>query len=493
MTRLRDSGLRRSARGPLKPSSFANSVSDALAPARLTRARCLPSLPTPHISLVQVQRLVHKQDGPKAALPVTAQTRFDELSPESQAYLRSVGDAVRKHGAAAEDLEGISRLREAVPARVARQGGAAAVRRAGAARTALEAEAEALAKLRGEVLRALREAEGAYHLHQRLRARAAAAQAQQPTQPPAEALAPPRLPPPWLVDAVARFEAEIGGIAHAAVQVEQALAPRRAADDALMSGGGGETAMLPRVVKNANDYLLRVAARVERIVAQVNERKHAHLAERRRAGDESNPFLEAEYKEKREAARAKEEAMRLQGAATPSAAAQQQQQQQQPVAAAATGALPAAVPATTPAFGAAPAATGGLFGAAAPAATGGLFGAAAPAATGGLFGAAAPTAAPGTGGSLFGSAPAATTAAPAFGAAPAASAAPATGGLFGGGAAAAPATGGLFGGGAAATPAAGAFSGFATPAPTLGAPATPAFGAPTSTSQRKSSRSRGRR
>jgi len=125
--------------------------------------------------------------------------------------------------------------------------------------------------------------------------------------------------------------------------------------------------------------------------------------------------------------------------------------------------------AAKPAFGAAPAPAGGLFGAAPAPAAGGLFGAAPAPAAGGLFGAApAPAfgAAPAAGG-LFGAAPA-PAAGGLFGAAPAPAAglfgaAPApAGGLFG--AAPAPAAGGLFG--AAPAPAGGLFG--AAPAPAGG-------------------------
>lgn len=428
----------------------------------------------------------HKQDGPKAALPVQSSTLYDELSPEAQQYLQQLGDAVRKHTAVADDLAGLTRLKEAVPSRAARQATGAVLRRAGAARAALEAEATSLMALRTEVLRALREAEGAYYLHERLKTRAAAAAASVPgapaQQPPPETLAPPRLPPPWLDSAVGRFESEVGAITSSADELEEALAPT------VGNGGvGGEAeaaANLPRIVRSANEYLMRVAAKVGSVVAAVDERKHAFLAERRRAGDDTtDPFFEAECKEQRDAARAKEEAIRSTATAVSG--------QQAPATATAAGAA-------TPA-GATPAAAtgGGLFGgapasaSAAPTANTSLFGApaapaaaAAPATGGGAFGGATGAGAAPAAGGLFG-----TTAA----AAPPASAATTGGGLFGStSAAAAPAAGGLFG--AAAAPASGAaapaaggglfgstgatpgFGGFATPAPTLGAPATPAFG-----------------
>ena len=148
------------------------------------------------------------------------------------------------------------------------------------------------------------------------------------------------------------------------------------------------------------------------------------------------------------------------------------------------GAAPTSAPATGGGlFGAASASTpattsGGLFGAAlasTPATTGGgLFGAAPAAASagGGLFGSAPPASR--AAGGLFGAAPAAlpgTTSGGLFGAAPAASS---SGGLFGSTPAASSAAGGLFGSAAPASPAGGLFGA----APSTGASTSNPFGAP---------------
>ena len=284
-------------------------------------------------------------------------------------------------------------------------------------------------------------------------------------------------------------------------------------------------AELRAAVERAQRYFNKVGGDLARLHEKVRRAKAEHLAELRRRNDHRDPFAEAEAAEA-EYTRLSAMAERpgfasgppagLPGGAIalPAPGAAIGGIVQTPGSAFPGGALAASpgmfgatpTPAAGGVFGATAAApatsgglfgastAGGLFGASSPApAAGGLFGASAPAAGGGLFGAAGPASTPAPGGGLFGAV------------APASSPAPG-GGLFGAGAPASiPAAGGLFG---AAAPAAGGFGSpaaaagaglFDSPAPAaggglFGAPAaggfcTPgAFGAPPTQQPRRSRR-----
>lgn len=142
--------------------------------------------------------------------------------------------------------------------------------------------------------------------------------------------------------------------------------------------------VLPTVLRNLHDFFCHVAARLEKLHDNVAAQREAYLLRRQKAGDNSDPFKEADRIE-----RLRKEAQAKKTTVIPSATQPQVQPQAQPVASQPLLQL------TAPA-----APTGGLFGSTPTAAlTPSLFGApaAATAATPSLFGGTATVSPPATG------------------------------------------------------------------------------------------------
>ncbi|CAI5967813.1 unnamed protein product [Closterium sp. NIES-65] len=339
-----------------------------------------------------------------------------------------------------------------------------------------------------------------------------------PHLPGADSLAPgqadiyrgvPCLPSPFLIDTVARFEVKVTEYRHKLTELQAAIEPALAdsrfgvgySRAASAASAAAAVEALPVIIKNLHDFFIHVAAQVERVHERVDAARNAFLAERRRRGDRSNPFAEADRIEAAATASKKPSLLGsaagvgtgaaggaagaagaggtgsgilssplslLPGTTTPGASPNP------------TGLFPSSTSTTPSLFGSSPGTslfgtpTPSLFGSATPGAAaaaaasspGLSFGNPATPATGttSLFGAPNPAAAGSSpGSSLFGNTSAFGTGASAFGATPgAAGAAASTPSLFG--SPAGPTTGGLFG----ATPAA------ASP---FGAPAASPFGA----------------
>ncbi|CAI5467915.1 unnamed protein product [Closterium sp. Yama58-4] len=279
----------------------------------------------------------------------------------------------------------------------------------------------------------------------------------------------PHLPGADPLAPVALFEVKVTEYRHKLTELQAAIEPALA--DSRFGGSYSRAASaasaaaaveaLPVIIKNLHEFFIHVAAQVERVHERVDAARNAFLAERRRRGDRSNPFAEAD---------------RIEAAAAATSAT-------------AAGSSPGTslFGTTTPSlFGSA---TPGAAAAAAASSPGLSFGNPATPATGttSLFGTPNPAAAGSSpGSSLFGSTSAFGGGASAFGATPAAGAAASTPSLFG--SPAGPTTGGLFGATPAAAtpfgaPAASPFgaAGAASPSPfgaTASAPGTSLFGAP---------------
>lgn len=109
----------------------------------------------------------------------------------------------------------------------------------------------------------------------------------------------PKKPSPFLQQTVARFEKYLVECRQWVEELEQLMvldSDRNSSSSLLQS--------LPKVMSNVHDFFVHVAAKVESIHQYIESMKTAYLADQRRRGDESDPFLEADRREtaKQEAA-----------------------------------------------------------------------------------------------------------------------------------------------------------------------------------------------
>ncbi|CAI5946298.1 unnamed protein product [Closterium sp. NIES-64] len=132
-----------------------------------------------------------------------------------------------------------------------------------------------------------------------------------PHLPGADSLAPgqadiyrgvPCLPSPFLIDTVARFEVKVTEYRHKLTELQAAIEPALAdsrfgvgySRAASAASAAAAVEALPVIIKNLHDFFIHVAAQVERVHERVDAARNAFLAERRRRGDRSNPFAEAD-------------------------------------------------------------------------------------------------------------------------------------------------------------------------------------------------------
>ncbi|XP_052195113.1 nuclear pore complex protein NUP58 [Diospyros lotus] len=112
----------------------------------------------------------------------------------------------------------------------------------------------------------------------------------------------PRKPSPFLEQTVARFEKYVGQCRQWIEEIEQLLLVD--SDRNSLSSSSSLLQSLPKVMLNVHEFFVHVAAKVESIHQYIESMKTAYLADQRRRGDGSDPFLEADRREtaKQEAA-----------------------------------------------------------------------------------------------------------------------------------------------------------------------------------------------
>ncbi|KAG0617157.1 hypothetical protein M758_5G168700 [Ceratodon purpureus] len=386
-------------------------------------------------------------------MPVSYQTKWADISPESQQLLLTIEERVREYREESRRLEQRERLTDSTALHKSFEYDAARIlQELSAVGGAIERETAGVRENQAEAsLLLLRHAEVAVRSFLSLRPRFIAAQAQ--LYDFYSGL--PAKPSPFLQQTVIRFENQLVEYRQRIEEMERLLLVNTEKENSY----GSQLSLLqslPSVMTNVHDFFIHVAAEVEALHQHTGAMRTAFLSERHRRGDDSDPFVEAE---RRAVAQRDAAAKRI---VHP------------------TLHLPAPQP-TTPSAPSGPASTPGLFGAsqpgifqnqsATPPASQSLFGST-PTPTSNLFGSTTPTTAGASSSSLFGSAFASTT--------PAGSTPAASGGLFGastpsplfGAQTPAASTGGLFGSQTPAT--SGGLFGSSTPAPTGGL-----FGTPT--------------
>uniref|UniRef100_M1AMP9 Hydroxyproline-rich glycoprotein family protein n=1 Tax=Solanum tuberosum TaxID=4113 RepID=M1AMP9_SOLTU len=112
----------------------------------------------------------------------------------------------------------------------------------------------------------------------------------------------PKKPSPFLQQTVARFEKYLVECRQWVEELEQLMALD--SDRNSMNSSSSLLQSLPKVMSNVHGFFVHVAAKVESIHQYIESMKTAYLADQRRRGDGSDPFLEADRREtaKQEAA-----------------------------------------------------------------------------------------------------------------------------------------------------------------------------------------------
>ncbi|KAL5984856.1 Nucleoporin p58/p45 [Asimina triloba] len=111
----------------------------------------------------------------------------------------------------------------------------------------------------------------------------------------------PKRPSPFLQQTVTRFEKCLGECRQWIEELEQLTSNM---DDSSLSSDNSLLHSLPKVMSNVHDFFVHIAAKVEGLHQYIESMKAAYLADQRRRGDGSDPFLEADRREmaKQEAA-----------------------------------------------------------------------------------------------------------------------------------------------------------------------------------------------
>ncbi|KAK9810611.1 hypothetical protein WJX73_004479 [Symbiochloris irregularis] len=223
-------------------------------------------------------------------------TKFSDIHPEGQKELRRLEQFIRQSREQCQELDQCSRLHSS-----SRQQKQEMEQQAQALKQALQRSAtrhivdeqEATA-VRERVLQLLRDTDAGMRALQRssyFLKHVLGSQAQVlPPNTRDRLLGPVRLPSDFLRQSMQSFEAMAEQFA---VVVTQQLAPLEA--DARQDAGEQEGLQaLPASLSNLHDYLVYVAARIERLSDSLASARSAFLAARRQAGDYTDPFAEAE-------------------------------------------------------------------------------------------------------------------------------------------------------------------------------------------------------
>lgn len=105
----------------------------------------------------------------------------------------------------------------------------------------------------------------------------------------------PKKPSPFMQQTVARFEKELGECRQWIEELEQLLLSD--SDRNSISYNSSVLQSLPNVMTNVHEFFVHVAAKVEKIHQYVESMRTAYLADLRRRGDYSDPFLEADRRQ----------------------------------------------------------------------------------------------------------------------------------------------------------------------------------------------------
>lgn len=276
----------------------------------------------------QQQQQIHLFTTEKA--PVTYQTKWADIHPDSQKLLLQIEERILEYRDESDRLDQCVRLYDTSALNEGFELDAARIlQEIGVNSTAIDREKVLLQELMNTAKSMLRNAEVAVRSFMILRPRfiRPAVSSGAPTSTPpssgvnnlpnsAGSQLPtsstsmmdfysglPTKPSHFLQQTVARFERQLGECRQWIEELERLLLSQ-SDENGSSSSDLRLLQSLPSVISNVHDFFIYVAAQVETFHQRIGSMRAAYLADQRRRGDENNPFLEADRRElaKREAA-----------------------------------------------------------------------------------------------------------------------------------------------------------------------------------------------
>ncbi|KAI4330308.1 hypothetical protein MLD38_028606 [Melastoma candidum] len=249
--------------------------------------------------------------------PASYGTKWADLHPDSQKILLQIEEKILEHRDESQRLDQCSRLYDSsVSSDGFEHDASHIIQELGGTTTAMERQKALLQELMTSVKEMLRNTEMAIRSFMILRQRFALSNPGTTSNPTAPSQTPgtashqaaitvvpvfdfynglPKKPSPFLQQTVARFEKYLVMCRQWVEELEQILLL-----DSDRNGTGFGSSLvesLPRVMSNVHDFFVHVAAKVESIHQYIESMKSAYLADQRRRGDGSDPFIEADRRE----------------------------------------------------------------------------------------------------------------------------------------------------------------------------------------------------
>lgn len=268
---------------------------------------------------VQSQQHIHFFTNEKT--PVTYQTKWADIHPDSQKLLLQIEERILEYRHESQMLDQCGRLFEVSALNEDFEHDAARIlQELRGNSTVVEREKVLLQELMNVVNGMLRNAEVAVRSFMIIQPRFIRPEASPSTQPATTAALStnfpnstashmsttttmmdfysglPKKPSPFLQQTVARFERQLAECKQWIEELEHLLLPT---NDETGSSSSDLTLLqsLPSVISSIHDFFIYVAAEVETIHQQIESMRAAYLADQRRRGDVSDPFLEADRRE----------------------------------------------------------------------------------------------------------------------------------------------------------------------------------------------------
>ncbi|KAM3286271.1 nuclear pore complex protein NUP58 [Capsicum chacoense] len=262
--------------------------------------------------------------------PATYSTKWADLHPDSQKLLLQIEERILEYRDESQRLDQCSRLYDSSESNDGFELDASrSIQELGGVSTSMERQKAILQELMTVVKDMLRNTEVAVRSFMMLRPRflhqsaPAATSATAPAQASGATVIPtassqaqstpnapifdfysgiPKKPSPFLQQTVARFEKYLVECRQWVEELEQLMVLD--SDRNSMNSSSSLLQSLPKVMSNVHGFFVHVAAKVESIHQYIESMKTAYLADQRRRGDGSDPFLEADRREtaKQEAA-----------------------------------------------------------------------------------------------------------------------------------------------------------------------------------------------
>ncbi|KAK4790683.1 hypothetical protein SAY86_017987 [Trapa natans] len=302
---------------PAQPSSFQPSTTSPLWPQQQQPQQQLQQT----YPQQQLQLYLFTND----KTPASYSTKWADLHPDSQKFLLQIEERILEYRDESQRLDQCGRLYDSsVSSDGFELDASHVVQELGGISTSMDRQKALLHELMSSVKDMLRNTEVAIRSFVMLRPRfihpssaGGTSSATAPSRAPGATVAPgsnaqpsstsivpvfdfytglPKKPSVFLHQTVARFEKYLGECCQWVEELEQLLLLNYS--DKNGSGFGSSLVdSLPKVISNVHDFFVHVAAKVEGIHQHIESMKTAYLADQRRQGFGSDPFLEADRRQ----------------------------------------------------------------------------------------------------------------------------------------------------------------------------------------------------